>query len=209
MSRSLPPTSNLPAHHVAPPGVMDEAARLLAARRGSPEALGLLLDSYRRYLLLIANGELPEALRAKVAASDVVQETFLEAQQDFATFRGDSPGELAQWLRRILLHNLANQCRRFQATESRQLDREVALCEPDLPAAGPSPSRAAVAVEEHDALERAIQQLSEDYRRVLHWRHRDGFGFDEIGARLGRSAEAARKLWARAVIAVRDALGEP
>jgi RNA polymerase sigma-70 factor (ECF subfamily) len=191
-----------------PPAVSADAARLAAARRGSREALGRLLESYRRYLLLVANGELPDALRAKVAASDVVQETFLEAQRGFGAFRGDGPAELAQWLRRILLRNLSNQCRRFQATDCRRLDRELSMEGLNLAAPGPSPSRAAAEDEEQVAVERAIQGLPEDYGRVLRWRHRDGLGFEDIGVRLGRSPDAARKLWARAVIAVREVLGD-
>jgi RNA polymerase sigma-70 factor (ECF subfamily) len=209
MTRRPPATPPIPGPDDTPPPAATADAARLAAARHSPEALGALLESYRRYLLLVANGQLPEALRAKVAASDVVQETFLEAQQGFAAFRGDGPSELAQWLRRILLRNLANECRRFQATDCRRLDREVPIDGLNLAAPGPSPSGAAAEAEEQTVLERAIQRLPADYGRVLRWRHRDGLGFDAIGARLGRSADAARKLWARAVIAVREALGHP
>ena len=69
------------------------------ARAGSAEALGQLLVTYQRYLLLVAERELDPDLRAKGSASDLVQETFLEAQRDFARFQGSSRDELRAWLR--------------------------------------------------------------------------------------------------------------
>ena len=97
------------------------------ARGGSDSALGQLLEAYRPYLLLVANRELPPDLRVKVGASDLVQETFLDAQRDFPRFRGSTERELLAWLRRILLTNLALVGRQFRDTEKRQLDREVPL----------------------------------------------------------------------------------
>src|SRR5580700_9060811 len=87
---------------------------LVAARRGSREALGNALEACRRYLLAIASRELDPDLRAKGGASDLVQETFLEAQRDFARFQGSSPEELRAWLRQVLLHNVGAFTRRFR-----------------------------------------------------------------------------------------------
>jgi hypothetical protein len=36
-------------------------------------------------------------------------------------------------------------------------------------------------------------------QRVIHLRHRDNQSFAEIGARLGKSADAAGKVWAKAL----------
>ena len=90
----------------------DAARQLAAARAGSREALGQVLQACRGYLLLLAERELDPDLRAKGGASDLVQGTFLEAQKDFAHFQGDSEDELRAWLRQVLLHNLANFTRR-------------------------------------------------------------------------------------------------
>src|SRR5581483_10218334 len=105
----------------------DVARRLPEARAGCREALGQVLEAYRTYLLLIANGELDPELRAKGGASDLVQETFLEAHRDFAGFHGDSGEQLQAWLRQLLLHNLANFVRRYRQTDKRQVGREVFL----------------------------------------------------------------------------------
>src|SRR5258708_2866026 len=128
---------------------------LEAARSGSAEALGSAFEACRAYLLLIANRELDPALKAKGGASDLVQETFLEAKRDFAAFRGKSDAEWRGWLRQMLVHNLANFTRRYLATGQRDFAREVALRGDDSsrgpgqqPAAGtPSPSTAAISHE--------------------------------------------------------------
>jgi WD40 repeat protein len=70
----------------------DASQFLPAARAGSSEALGQALEICRGYLLRVANQGLNADLRAKGGASDLVQETFLEAQRDFGCFQGASCG---------------------------------------------------------------------------------------------------------------------
>jgi RNA polymerase sigma-70 factor (ECF subfamily) len=183
----------------------DLADLIQSARHGSPAALGRLLEVYRPYLLLVANQELSPWLRAKAGASDLVQETFLQAQAHFDRFRGDGKGELLAWLRRILLNSAANLRRHYCGTDKRQLARELPLADswaegvPDVAAPGPSPSSLVAAREQDAGLRQSLARLPEGYRRVVMWRNYDRLPFDEIGRRLGRSAEAARKLWVRAV----------
>jgi RNA polymerase sigma-70 factor (ECF subfamily) len=179
---------------------------LASARGGASETLGRLLEGCRQYLLLVANENLAPVLQAKVGASDVVQETFLEAQRDFGQFDGRTEKQMLAWLRRILLNNLANLTRRYRDTDKRQVAREVPLAEAPLGAlqavlvsGGESPSNQALAQEQTEALDCALERLPEDYRRVLLLRHQEGLSFEAIGQRLGRSGEAARKLWVRAV----------
>src|SRR4051794_15901537 len=89
---------------------------LRAARQGSATALGRLLEECRPYLLLVANQELTPDLQAKLGGSDLVQETFLEAQRDFADFEGENAVVLLGWLRRMLLNNVANVERHYTRT---------------------------------------------------------------------------------------------
>jgi WD40 repeat protein/serine/threonine protein kinase/DNA-directed RNA polymerase specialized sigma24 family protein len=77
-----------------------------AARGGSAEALGELLELCRPHLLRVADGHLEPDLKAKVGASDLVKETFLEAQRHFADFQGATETELLSWLGRILINNV-------------------------------------------------------------------------------------------------------
>jgi RNA polymerase sigma-70 factor, ECF subfamily len=180
----------------------------LAARPDDREALGRLLEAYRPYLLLIANKELPAGLQAKFGASDVVQRTFHEAVKDFARFEGSTEEELRAWLRRMLLHNLADMVIQFTGTDKRDPGREVPPY-PGVESPSESPSQQAVARERDEALHRALEQLSAEARQVVQWHAYDRCTFEEIGQRLGRSAEAARKIWARALKKLREILEQP
>jgi RNA polymerase sigma-70 factor (ECF subfamily) len=185
---------------------------LAAARGGSIEALGYVLEGWRRYLLSIAEGQLDADLRAKGGASDLVQETFLEAQRDFEQFQGSSPDELRAWLRQVLLNNLGAFTRRFRATGKRAVRLEVAIhsggssagAGEAMAASSLSPSGIAIEHEQALALRRAIGRLPDDYRRVVFLRFEEGRSFDEIGQLTERSADAARKLWARAMEKLRQ-----
>src|SRR3954447_23252599 len=98
-----------------------------AARRGDAEALGKALEPFRDYLLLVANQELEPELRTKFGASDLVQETFLGAHRDLASFRGRTETEWRLWLRGILVHRVANHRRQFRSTLKRRVERELSL----------------------------------------------------------------------------------
>jgi RNA polymerase sigma-70 factor, ECF subfamily len=208
MERSSPPSSQ-PADPFT--------GWLRAARRGDAEALGRLLESCRHYLQIVASRGLAGDLQAKVGASDLVQQTFLEAQQGFARFQGHTQAELAAWLERVLLNNLTDCARHYRDTEKRQLAREVPLpssgpgstAEHDLPVDTATPSKAVMAQEQEDKLLRALQRLPHDYRRVVLLRHQQARSFEDIGRALDRSPEAARKLWGRAVLLLQKELGSP
>ena len=195
----------------------DAARWLPAARAGSREALGKVLDAARQYLLSIARQELDADLRAKTSPSDVVQETFVEAQRDFGQFQGVTEDELLAWLRQLLLHRVGKLRRRYRDTQKRRLAREVALGDDDSsggPAGGLaantlSPSGQAMEHEQDEALQAALGRLPEDYRRVITLRYQEQLPFEEIGELLHRSPEAARKLWARAVERLHEELDKP
>ena len=188
---------------------------LQQARDGTTDLLGQLLEAYRPYLLQIANDELDSDLRGKAGGSDLVQQTYLEANQDIAGFRGRSEAELIVWLRRILIHNLANFRRQFRTNGKRDIRREVSIENGDssgvgigaLPGEEPSPSHRALAREQDEKLAQALGRLPDDYRQVIVMRHQQRQSFAVIGAAMGRSAEAAGKLWARAIEALQVELG--
>jgi RNA polymerase sigma-70 factor (ECF subfamily) len=189
----------------APTG--EVAQWLAAARTGSREALGEALQAYRAYLLLIAQQELDPELRAKGGASDLVQETFIDAQRLLGRFEGTTEEAWAAWLRELLLYNLGDFVRRYRDTGKRRVGREVGQPAADsstdrggnLAADTASPSVTAMAAEQVVALERALDRLPEDYREVLTLRYQGDLSFEDIGQRLGRSGNAARKLWLRAL----------
>ena len=185
----------------------DAAEHLTAARAGSREALGQVLEACRPYLLRIANEGVAADVQAKGGASDLVQETFLEAQRDFARFQGNTEAELLAWLRCVLLNIVSNFGRHYRATGKREVGREVQLDRSDSSKAGepgfvanmPSPSMEAMAREQGEAVSRALERLPEDYRRVITLRNQERREFDDIGRLMDRSTDAARRLWSRAI----------
>lgn len=174
------------------------------ARTGDGEALGKLLASCQAYLSLLANRELGLDLRRKVGASDLVQKTFLDAQKDIESFEGNTPQEFFAWVERILVNNLADCARQYRSTDKRQLDREVSIDQDslpmDLPGDDSTPSSKAMAREEHEKLQEAIDRLTEDYRTIIVLRNQERKPFEEIGRLMGRSTDAAKKLWGRAIL---------
>jgi RNA polymerase sigma-70 factor (ECF subfamily) len=190
---------------------------LADARAGSAEELGRLLMDCRNYLLLTARQKLEPDLQGKLSPSDLVQETFLEAQRDFHQFDVNRKDEWLAWLCRILFNNLANASRSYRATDKRALGREIPLGElgaqnglaSELILNTPTPSERAAASEEAAALEQALASLPDHYQQVLRLRYQDQRTFADIGTTLNCSAEAARKLWARAVDQLQKKLGHP
>ncbi|MHC4930666.1 MAG: sigma-70 family RNA polymerase sigma factor, partial [Planctomycetota bacterium] len=168
---------------------------------------------YRNYLAVLARGCIGTALRAKVATSDVVQETLLKAYERFSQFRGTTEQELAVWLRQILVRHLIDISRRYQAAAVRQVGRERAMDEildrsslaltDFLAASGVSPSQGAFQRELGVILADALAQLDEDHREVIILRHMEELGWTEIGRRMNRSPKAAGMLWARALEKIR------
>jgi RNA polymerase sigma-70 factor, ECF subfamily len=181
------------------------------ARAGSSAALGSLMEGCRKYLLFKANEALDSDLRPKAAASDLVQDSFVEVQQDFASFQGTSEEELFAWLGGILANRLANNIRRYRHTNKRSVDREMPLeLAPELAMRGLSddatPSGAMIADEEARRVQAAMARLPEPLRTVLVLRTWERKSFVEIGVELNKSPDAARKLWARAVSRLEEEL---
>jgi RNA polymerase sigma-70 factor (ECF subfamily) len=193
--------------------LQDVPALLAAARAGSREARGQVMEAFRPYLLLVAHQELSSRVQCKEGPSDLVQKTFEEADHDFGRFHGTTAEELLAWLRRLLLHNIADCSRRWDAGK-RGLDREVPLDAgssrrrvPELCANTPSPSDQVIANEETERLAAALKQLPDNYRQILLLRHQEQLSFKEIGQRLARTPNAARMLWLRAVERLKEELG--
>lgn len=199
---------------MASPGM---AEWLPAARNGSRDALGQALEACRVYLQVVAERELNDDLRAKGGASDLVQQTFLEAQQDFGRFHGDTEDALLAWLRKMLLNNLSNFRRHYQGTAKRRVHREIGLRNDDSaqqvagePAADlPTPSRQMIAAEDDEELRQAIERLPPDYQEVIRLRYQEERPFDEIGRMMARSENAVQKLWLRAVERLQHDLQTP
>jgi RNA polymerase sigma-70 factor (ECF subfamily) len=196
-----------------------EREELIArAQAGDDAALGQLLEHYRAYLTLLARLQIGRRLQGKADCTDVVQETFLEAARHFTQFRGASEPELAAWLRQILAGCLAHLVRRYCGTQGRDVRLERALeydldqssraIDRGLVAVQSTPSQRASRREQAVLLADALGRLPDDYNQVIVLRHLEGLTFPQVAERMGRSVDSVEKLWLRAVIRLRQAVGE-
>jgi RNA polymerase sigma-70 factor (ECF subfamily) len=158
---------------------------------------------------LLARLQIDRHLQGKVDPSDLVQETFLEAHRDFGQFVGATEAELVSWLRQILARNLTDLVRHYQGTRRRdvrleralgqELDRSSAILDRRLVARSDSPSQHAARREQAVVLADALALLPVDYREVLVLRHLEGLRFAEIAQHMGRTLDAVKNIWARAL----------
>src|SRR5262249_62394710 len=104
-------------------------------------------------------------------------------------------------------HNLMDLIRRHRETCKGSIDRERSLAvvlesgdsvgeviDPD-----PTPSPLCVPRENVSALRKALTRLPADEQAVIALRQFESLSFQEVGQRLDRTPEAARKLWSRAI----------
>ena len=186
------------------------------ARQDCSAAREHLLESFRGYLRLLARTGLDASLRGKADPSDFVQETLLKAHLHFDEFQGQTEGELAVWLRNILVNNLNDFVRGYKIADARQVGRERSLDEQRgdssatliglLVGGGPSPSESAERRELALVLAEAIGELNEDYREVLVLRSLEERDWNETARCMNRTVGATRMLWARALKALRPVL---
>lgn len=180
-----------------------------SARDGDDAALNEIWRQLRSYLLIFADQRLDDGLKGKLDASDVVQQSLLEAHRDFGEFRGASESELKSWISRLVVHNLMDAGRRFRQSQQRSVMKEVALtAETEFSAVKSSSSASSIfrRRETDDELLRAVSELPERSQQILELRHRMGMSHAEIGRELGMTEVAARKLWSRIVEELQERL---
>lgn len=190
-------------------GELSTTQLVVASKEGDNIALGQLLEQYRGYLLMLAHRNLSEQLRRRVDPVDIVQVTFLEAKRDLESFRGNSPGEFAAWLRGMLKNNVATAVTRHVMTQKRSVRREVnadaknandsggAPWIAQLPGSTTSPSGVAIKAEATMALLEALHQLPETQAEAIRLRYMEGLPLAAIVERMGKSDTAVAGLLKR------------
>jgi RNA polymerase sigma-70 factor (ECF subfamily) len=197
--------SCMPVHGSLPCDLFDNfEVALDGARQGERKELGILLDVYRSYLMSIASKELSRGVVAKVAPSDIVQETLMQASRSFGGFQGSSEPELRAWLKKILARKVIDTHRHYQDFAMRDVSREVPFFEAarekdqwlyrkmNRESSGESTEKVGV-------LSELLGHLSEEQRTAIQLRTFEKLSFEDVGKRMGRTTEAARKIWSRAI----------
>jgi RNA polymerase sigma-70 factor (ECF subfamily) len=183
-------------------------ALLRAAREGSPEALDALYGRVAGRLLALIRLRLGPGLRSHLESRDILQATLLKSFQRIEQFEGADGATLMAWLARIADHEIRDRVdyhERQRRDAARELPLEQAASVPE--AAGRSALSAVILDEEAERLERALETLSPAHRDVVIRRAFEERSFREIAAETGRSEDACRMLYARALSALTLALG--
>jgi RNA polymerase sigma-70 factor (ECF subfamily) len=191
------------------------APLLAKARAGDVAARDELFARCRSYINLVARTQVESWMRTKVDASDLVQQTMLEAYRGFPQFDGGTEGEWLAWLRKILSHNTHDFIRRMR-TEKRGGAKEIPLQAGDdsegffhdPPSPDESPSQMLTGREREIALAQAIERLPTDYQEVILLRNLQKLPFDEVAERMGRTRGATQMLWSRAIQKLADEMGD-
>ena len=192
----------------------EETRRLLARLdRGDDQAFSQLFSRHRKALHQAIELRIDPQLRSRVDASDVVQETQLEAYRRLNDYLSRRPMPFRLWLRKTAQERLIDLRRKHVQADRRAVGREVSL--PDqstLQLAGqllanlPSPSQRAVRNEIAGRVRQAITRLPEADREVLLMRSFEGLTNQETACILGIEPATASKRLGRAVRRLRDSL---
>jgi RNA polymerase sigma-70 factor (ECF subfamily) len=176
------------------------------------------LEHFRDYLRLLARVQLDVRLLSKLDPSDIVQETLLKAHQARAQFQGQTPAEMAAWLRKSLANTLTDALRRF-TTEARDVGREYSLegclqesahrLEAWLASNHLSPNLQAEQHEQPTLLAGALGDLAEDERRALELKYLESWTVAAIAGHLGRTEAGVAGLLRRGLKRLRQRLGQP
>jgi RNA polymerase sigma-70 factor (ECF subfamily) len=194
----------------------------LSSRRGATlmaqpaNASGPQVERFREYLCVLARAHVDPRHPSRIEASDLVQQTLLEACQQHQ-FRGQSDAELAAWLKQILTHNLADAlrgCERAKRDVRRKRSLEARIedsfcrAEDWLAANQSSPSQQAIRIEELLRLADGLAQLPDDQRESVVLHHLQGWSLAQMAQYLGRSESAAAGLLHRGLKKLRDLMDE-
>ena len=193
------------AHH------LEDSAETLAlidqAQAGDRSAFDSLFERYAEELRRFVELRLDSRIRTRVAASDIVQDSQLEAFRRFLDFCERKPMPFRVWLRKNAYERLLNARRDHVDTAKRAVGREQPLADEstvllanELSDRGASPSECVSKLEYRNLISTKIQSMNEDDRNVLLMRHVDGMTHQNIADLLGIEHATARKRYARALV---------
>jgi RNA polymerase sigma-70 factor (ECF subfamily) len=193
-----------------PREVVCEQDLIRRARTGDAEALHDLFERHRDVLEGRARRLMSPAIRRKVSIADVVQEARIAALDLAPRYEDRHAGGLRAWLLKIVELKAREAVRRYATTAKRAAGREVSQAgrppDGDVHGRGPSPSQVAIASELKARAHDALRRLPDDYRRILEMTRIQGLTLAQAAERMGRSREAAKKLYGRAFLRFTAAL---
>ena len=198
----------------------DSVDLIARARAGDREALGALFARHHDRLRRMVETRLDPRLQARLDASDVVQDAYVEVVERLEEYLRDPKLPLFLWLRLVVGERLLKLHRHHLGTQMRDAGREIALYRGALPPASSaalaaqllgkhtSPSQAAVRAERILRLQEALNTLDPVDREVLALRHFEELTAAESAQVLGIEESAAAKRYFRALKRLKQILAD-
>ena len=175
------------------------------ARSGSSSAFTLLFQRHRARLRALVAARMSPALRSRAEAEDIVQETYLEASKQFATFTPEVPQAFYRWLTRIAGFKLKEAERALRA-KKRGMPEHL---HGEPPAEQSTATGRAQRGERAVLIAEAIDRLPASQAEALRHRYLEGCSLAETAERVGRSEAAVKALVGRGLTALARSLAPP
>lgn len=177
---------------------------LEAAGRGDVSALGRLIDLHRDYLRRVVDLQIDPALRGRVDASDIVQETQMVATRRIDDFVQRRPTSFKLWLRGEALQQIVAQHRRHVAAARRSVDRECSMSDASSLLLARNllhgtPSKIVERKELAERVRQILENLPETDREILSLRYVEELTNAEAAELLKIDPATARKRHGRAM----------
>jgi RNA polymerase sigma-70 factor (ECF subfamily) len=188
------------------------------ARSGDRQALNDLFARHRDRLRRMVQMRLDWRLQARIDASDVIQDAYLEVASRLEEYLDEPRLPFFLWLRLVVGEQLTNLHRQHLGTQMRDVRREVSLYRKALPAASSaalaaqllgrdtSPTQAAMRAERLVRLQEALNLLDPLDREVLSLRHFEQLDRAETAQVLGITEAAGAKRYIRALKRLKELL---
>jgi RNA polymerase sigma-70 factor (ECF subfamily) len=174
---------------------------LLSALGGNTEELGVLLDRLRPRLVLWCAARMSPELRSHLDPEDAAQEILTAVFKDFRTYRGPADKPFFKWFFVLADHKLKDVVDYYGAKKRQKIE--------PMSFSQTSPSQAAANVEMVTRLHQAISRLPDDHRLVVQLFKLESREIGDVAEIMGRSENAVRILYCRALKALRGLLESP
>jgi RNA polymerase sigma-70 factor (ECF subfamily) len=188
------------------------------AADGDAEALHFLMERFRKPLARMVERRMERQLKTRVDASDVVQDSYLEAWKHLGEYVANPVLPFVVWLRQIVSQQTVAAYRTHVVAQMRSAHRETSINQAaadestilaeKLAGSIDSPSSDAIREERRAILAETLSTMEPDEREILTLRHFDGLNSVESAEVLGISPAAASKRYIRAIKRLQGLLHE-
>src|SRR5437868_3950024 len=187
---------------------------------GDRQALNELCIRHRDRLCRMVEMRLDHRLKARIDASDVIQDAYVEVVERLEEYLRDPKLPFFLWLRLVVGERLLKLHRHHLGAQMRDAGREVSLYQGALPVASSaalaaqllgkhtSPTEAVVRAERLLRLQEALNSLDPIDREVLSLRHFEELSREETAQALGIEESAASKRYIRALKRLKNILAD-